>query len=43
VGYFFHGSILDGLVLTLWLTAAVMTCGFPLVSQARPLAISRYV
>ena len=26
--YFFHRSILDGLVLTLWLTAAVMTCGF---------------
>jgi polar amino acid transport system permease protein len=26
--YFFHGSIMDGLVLTLWLTAAVMTCGF---------------
>jgi polar amino acid transport system permease protein len=26
--YFFHRSVLDGLVLTLWLTAAVMTCGF---------------
>jgi len=26
--YFFHRSILDGLLLTLWLTAAVMTCGF---------------
>ena len=26
--YFFHGSVMDGLVLTLWLTAAVMTCGF---------------
>ena len=26
--YFFHGSILDGLALTLWLTAAVMACGF---------------
>jgi polar amino acid transport system permease protein len=28
--YFFHRSVLDGLVLTLWLTAAVMTCGFGL-------------
>jgi polar amino acid transport system permease protein len=28
--YFFHGSVMDGLVLTLWLTAAVMTCGFGL-------------
>jgi polar amino acid transport system permease protein len=27
-GYFFHGSILKGLLLTLWLTAAVMVCGF---------------
>jgi polar amino acid transport system permease protein len=26
--YFFHRSVLDGLVLTLWLTAAVMICGF---------------
>ena len=28
--YFVSRSILDGLVLTLWLTAAVMTCGFVL-------------
>jgi polar amino acid transport system permease protein len=26
--YFFHRPVLDGLVLTLWLTAAVMICGF---------------
>jgi polar amino acid transport system permease protein len=26
--YFFRGSIMDGLLLTLWLTAVVMTCGF---------------
>ena len=26
--YFLHGSILHGLVLTLWLTAAVMVCGY---------------
>jgi polar amino acid transport system permease protein len=26
--YFLRGSVLRGLVLTLWLTAAVMTCGF---------------
>lgn len=28
--YFLHGSILRGLGLTLWLTAAVMVCGFTL-------------
>ncbi|WP_231895071.1 hypothetical protein [Gordonia sp. 852002-10350_SCH5691597] len=28
--YFFHDSILRGLGLTLWLTAAVMVCGFAL-------------
>jgi polar amino acid transport system permease protein len=28
--YFLYGSILRGLVLTLWLTAAVMACGFVL-------------
>ena len=28
--YFVSRSIMDGLVLTLWLTAAVMTCGFVL-------------
>jgi polar amino acid transport system permease protein len=27
-GYFFHGSVMDGLALTVCLTAAVMTCGF---------------
>jgi polar amino acid transport system permease protein len=26
--YFFSGSILSGLLLTLWMTAAVMVCGF---------------
>jgi len=26
--YFVNGSIMRGLVLTLWLTAAVMSCGF---------------
>ncbi len=28
--YFFHGPIMHGLVLTLWLTAAVMVCGYVL-------------
>jgi polar amino acid transport system permease protein len=28
--YFVNGSVMDGLVLTLWMTAAVMTCGFVL-------------
>jgi polar amino acid transport system permease protein len=26
--YFFHGSVMQGLVLTLWLTAAVLMCGY---------------
>jgi polar amino acid transport system permease protein len=26
--YFFYGSVMRGLVLTLWMTAAVMACGF---------------
>ena len=34
--YFVSRSIMDGLVLTLWLTAAVRTCGFVLGSSSSP-------
>ena len=34
--YFVSRSIMDGLVLTLWLTAAVRTCGFVLGSASSP-------
>lgn len=39
--YFANGSILRGLVLTLWMTAAVMTCGFLLGIGLAAMRLSR--